>query len=192
MGMRLFHLSALAGLLVATGSVQREHIHEKRCAAVDPRNLIAYFEMFLAEPSYSAEDAMQVLGDKEEFDVLGIELNPKLPEVESAHLKLLENPPTRRPQSLKAFLCGVSLDFFRDRGPRISFVELTRKFGEPQELPLPPPRLLPGQPYRPDYTYAFDAKGKVFRGSLMLTVDGKRSGDLNRVIRVSYRRYSRN
>ena len=43
---------------------------------------------------------------------------------------------------------------------------------------------------RPDYTFFFDAQGNAFRGSLFLTVDGQRNGDVNRVIRVTCRRFS--
>ena len=156
---------------------------------MDPRNLIPYFEMFLDDPAYSAEDAARVLGEVEEFHSLGAELRPKLPDVESAGLELLSDPPGSKSKSLQSFLAGVSLDFIRDKALRVSFDELTRKLGEPDELPLPPPRLLPGQIYRPDFTYAFDAKGKAFSGSLLLTVDGERRGDVNRVIAVTYRRY---
>ncbi len=188
--MRLACYCALWGLVVICNSVHGEERPERKLIAMDPRNVIPFFEMFLDDPAYSAEAAARMLGEVEYYYGAGAQLKPKIPDVASAALELLPDDPKTRPQSLQEFLCGVSLDFHRDKALQISFAELTRKFGEPIDVPLPPPRLLPGQPYRPDYSFAFDAKGKTFRGSLFLTVDGKRSGDVNRVIRVSYRRFS--
>lgn len=189
--MRLACYCALWGFVVICSSVFGEECAERKPGTMDPKNVMAYFEMFLDDPAYTAEAAAKTLGEVEYFYGAGAQLTPKIPDVVSAALELLPEDPSSRPQSLQEFLCGVALDFHRDKALLVSFAELTRKFGEPHELPLPPPRLLPGQPYRPDYTFAFDAKGKAFRGSLFLTVDGKRTGDVNRVIRVSFRRYSR-
>jgi hypothetical protein len=188
--MRLACDCALWGFVVICSSVLGVECAERMPGTMDPKNVMAYFEMFLDDPAYTAEAAAKTLGEVEYFYGAGAQLTPKIPDVVSAALELLPEDPRRRPQSLQEFLCGVALDFQRDKALRVSFDELTRKFGEPHELPLPPPRLLPGQPYRPDYSYGFDAKGKAFRGMLILTVDGKRTGDVNRVIRVSYRRYS--
>ena len=154
-------------------------------AAMDVKNIIPFFEMFLAEPSYSVQDAMQLLGDKQ--DIVGgdrIILKPKSREVDWVQLELLKQPE-------KPFLAAISVDFASRDALRASFAELTAKYGEPRNLPLPPPMLEPGGRYKPNYSYQFNAKGKRLDGCLVVTVDGVRHGDVNRVISVIYRRFPR-
>jgi hypothetical protein len=151
--------------------------------SVDVKDVIPFFEMFLADPSYYVEDAMQLLGDMQESLENGrIILKPKSRELEWIQLWIIQQPE-------KAFLTDISVRLFREHAVQVSFAELTAKFGEPKLAPLPPPMVKSGgTPYKPECTCVFKAKGKYLEGNLLVTVDGERHGDLNTVTGVTCRR----
>ena len=159
---------------------------------MDVKDIVPFFDMFLTQPSFSVEEVTELLGEKEDDSLPGrIVLKPKSREVVSAQLELFPVSKEGTGARDKLILAGIAVEFARQHAPRVSFSGLTAKYGKPQQLPLPPPVLLPGGIYQANFSYAFGARREALEGSLIVTVDGERQGDLNRVIKVIYRRFLR-
>ena len=152
----------------------------KRAAAdyTDYRNVHRFFEMFLGNPSFSVQDAVELLGQKQDESLPHrIALKPKSSDVQWAQLEIMGGS-----------LDGISIRFAPGHCPSVSFSTLIRDYGKPHQLPLLPPRLRPGEIYHADYSYSFEGR-RVLRGSLIVTVEGERKADLNPVVEVIYRRW---
>jgi hypothetical protein len=145
----------------------------------DYRNVRPFFAMFLDNPSFSVEDAVELLGEKQDESLpRRISLKPRHPDVSWVQLEL----------DVDNFLLGMSVQFADRHYPSVSFSELIREYGEPQQLPLPPPNIPPGGCYRAVRSYGFQGRG-VLEGYLIVTVEGERKEDLNRAVEVIYRRW---
>lgn len=144
----------------------------------DYRKPSLFFAMYLDNPSFSVEDAVELLGEKRHgWSPHGIPLKPRSPDVQSAELEILGGS-----------LHGISIHFAAGHHPSVSFSALIKDYGEPRKLPLPPPNIPPGGYYHPDHSYSFDGR-RVLAGDLIVTVEGERKGDLNPVVAVIYRRW---
>lgn len=149
-------------------------------ASMDYRNIPLFFTMFLDTPSFSVEDAVKLLGAKQDTSLPDrIVLEPSSPDVSWAQL-----------ETCGRFLEGVSIDFAVGHYPSVSFAALIRDYGEPQQFPLPPPMLPPGGFYHANYSYSFDGR-RALSGELIVTVEGERKGDFSRAAKVIYRRWPR-